>query len=214
MLCELIVERIVEHDKSSARIFQTHRITISSKLMQTYRYKTICLLLSPPATRTHVAFLYLVGSARVPRPSQVACYDPPSQVNVPIHNSYAPLYGAYPRLDGFALFSVTYQSVTIRILYSAQVLDDCSPLFCRPPFHPAVGRQAVPRPRSLPADFLVAFSHNCNAATPQPPPKPYSPSLSPSPRMPVVAPVLGTQDVQILEVCPLHLRAFPFGHLP
>ena len=143
-----------------------------------------------------------------------ACSDSPSEVNVPIHNSYAPLNGTYPRLDGFALFSVTYQSVTIRILYSAQMLDDCSPLFCRPPFHPAVGRQAVPRPRSLPADFLVAFSHNFNAATPQPPPKPYSLSLSPLPRMPVVAPVLGTQDVQILEACPLHSRAFPFGHLP
>ena len=36
---------------------------------------------------------------------QSACSDSPSKVNVPIHNSYAPLNGTYPRLDGFALFS-------------------------------------------------------------------------------------------------------------
>ena len=193
---------------------QTHRRTISSGRIQTYRIKTICLLLSPPATRTHEGVRVFGWVRECLGLLKSACSDSPSKVNVPIHNSYAPLNGTYPRLDGFALFSVTYRSVTILILYSAQMLDDCSPLFCRPPFHPAVGRQAVPRPRSLPADFLVGSSHKFNAATPQSPPKPYSLSLSPSPRMPVVAPVLGTQDVQILEACPLHLRAFPFGHLP
>ena len=128
--------------------------------------------------------------ARVPRPSQVACSDSPSKVNVPIHNSYAPSNGTYPPLDGFALFSVTYRSVTILILYSAQMLDECSPLFCRPPFPPAVGRQAVPRPQSSSADFLVALSHNFNAATPLQSPTPCCPSPSPSPRTPVVVLVL------------------------
>ena len=104
VLCELIVERIVEHDKSSARIFQTHRITISSKLMQTYRYKTICPLLSPPATRTHEGVRVFGWVRECLGLLKSACSDSPSKVNVPIHNSYAPLNGTYPRLDGFALF--------------------------------------------------------------------------------------------------------------
>ena len=60
MFCELYRKTTI----SLATHMQTHRRTISSGRIQTYRIKTICLLLSPPATRTHVACGYLVGCAR------------------------------------------------------------------------------------------------------------------------------------------------------
>ena len=83
---------------------QTHRRTISSGRIQTYRIKTICLLLSPPATRTHEG-VRVFGWVRECLGLLKSAYsDSPSEVNVPIHNSYAPLNGTYPRLDGFALF--------------------------------------------------------------------------------------------------------------
>ena len=70
---------------------QTHRRTISSGRIQTYRIKTICLLLSPPATRTHEGVRVFGWVRECLGLLKSACSDSPSEVNVPIHNSYAPL---------------------------------------------------------------------------------------------------------------------------
>ena len=101
MFCELYHRKTTI---SLATHMQTHRRTISSGRIQTYRIKTICLLLSPPATRTHEGVRVFGWVRECLGLLKSACSDSPSKVNVPIHNSYAPLNGTYPRLDGFALF--------------------------------------------------------------------------------------------------------------
>ena len=87
-----------QHDKSSARTFQTHRITIIANLCKFIVINNIVINNMSPPLPARNWVRECLGLL------QSACSDSPSKVNAPIHNSYAPLNGTYPRLDGFALF--------------------------------------------------------------------------------------------------------------